>query len=341
MASVIKNKNGRKGWIISYYDFRGDRKRKVVQCSKQEAEMIATEIESKKNRFLNGLDKEAGENYIFSKAINYYFSRTVKAEKTEARERRVYKPFMNFTGLMRIREIDQKLMIRYFQYRKEVDHLTDAGLGIEYRTLRAFFNFFVEQNHLSESPMKGLKPPKIKEKPIRFLTIREINNLLEVIDDENYRDLILMYIHTGARRLEILKNNFTWENVDFDDRSISLLGKGNKIRSIPMIDITYDILYRRKYIENHPIPFDLDYEAIFPRIKKYYKKANIQDANIHTLRKTFGSLLVQQEVNIYTVSKLMGHANVLVTEKHYAGILDKNLREGMGALSKLAINSSK
>ena len=218
---------------------------------------------------------------------------------------------------------------------------TEATLGLEFRTFRAFFNFFVEQNYLSESPMKRLKPPKVKEKPIRFLTIREINRLIEVIDDRNYRDLVLMYIYTGARRLEILKDSFTWDNVDFDDRSISLRGKGNKIRSLPMIDITYEILYRRKNIENRPYPFDLDYDAIFPRIKKYYKKANIKDANIHTLRKTFGSLLVQQEVNIFTVSKLMGHANVLVTEKHYAGILDRNLRDGINELSKLSISSNK
>ena len=341
MASIVENYKGRSGFIIDYIDFRGNRKRKVVQCSKREAEMIAAEIESKKNRFLLGLNKEAGENYIFSKAINFYFSRTDKADNTEIRERRVYKAFMKFTGIMRIREIDQQLIIRYFQYRREIDGLTDASLGLEFRTLRAFFNFFVEQNYLSESPMKRLKSPKVKDKPIRFLTIREINKLLEVIDDDNYSDLVLMYIHTGARRLEILKDIFTWENVDFDDRSISLLGKGNKIRSVPMIDITYEILYRRKNIENRPFPFDLDYEAIFPRIKRYYRKANIQNANIHTLRKTFGSLLIQQEVNIFTVSKLMGHSNVLVTEKHYAGILDKNLRAGINELSKLSITNTK
>ena len=121
MATVLKNYKGRSGYIISYYDYRGNRKRKVVQCSKQEAEMVAAEIESKKNRFLLGIDKEAGENYIFSKAINFYFSRNHKAENTEDRERRVYKAFMEYTGVIRIREIDQKLMINYFEQRKEVD----------------------------------------------------------------------------------------------------------------------------------------------------------------------------------------------------------------------------
>ena len=337
MASVSKNYKGRPGYIISYYDYRGNRKRKVVNCSKKEADMIATEIESKKNRFILGIDKEAGENFAFPKAVNFYFSRNHKADNTEDRERRVYKAFMNYAGMVRIREIDQKHMMNYFLHRKEVDGITEATLGLEFRTFRAFFNFFVEQNYLSVSPMKGLKSPKVKDKPIRFLSITEINNLIDVIDDNNYRDLILMYINTGARRLEILKNNFTWDDIDFENRSITLHGKGNKVRTIPLVDIAYEILNRRKNIENRQYPFDLDYDAIFPRIKKYYKKANIKDANIHTLRKTFGSLLVQQEVNIFTVSKLMGHSNVLVTEKHYAGLSDKTLREAIIELDNLPI----
>ena len=328
MATIRINEKKRPGWIIDYYDFRGDRKRKVVQCTKQEAELIAKEIDTKKMRFQLGFDKTVGENLLFTKAIAHYFSRSAKAEKTEERERRVYKPFIKFMGNLRIRDINQSSILKFFKHRKENDKIADATLGIEYRTLRAFFNFFVENKFLAESPMKGLKPPKVKEKEIRFLTLKEINSLLSVIDDNNYRDLVLMYIYTGARRLEILKETFIWENVDFDNHSISILGKGNKIRIIPMTDITYEILYRRKHIENRSFPFDLHYEAIFPRIKKYYVKANIKNANIHTLRKTFGSLLVQQEVNIYTVSKLMGHSSVVVTEKHYASLIDKNLRAG-------------
>lgn len=185
--------------------------------------------------------------------------------------------------------------------------------------------------------MKKLKHPKVKTKEIRFLTVAEINSLIEVISSDNDRDLILMYIHTGARAVEILKNHFTWDNVDFESKSISLLGKGNKYRSVPMNRITYEILYRRKNIELHKIPFNYTYDMVYKRVVKYYSSANIHNACIHTLRKTFGSLMVQNDVSIYTVSKLMGHSNVLVTERHYAKLNDKSLRDGVKELSKLGI----
>ena len=77
---------------------------------------------------------------------------------------------------------------------------------------------------------------------------------------------------------------------------------------------------------------------VYKRIKKYYSTADIHDACIHTLRKTFGSLMVQSGVNIFTVSKLMGHSSVLVSERHYLKLDDKNLRGGVNELSKLGIN---
>ncbi|RKY56602.1 MAG: site-specific integrase, partial [Candidatus Neomarinimicrobiota bacterium] len=53
---------------------------------------------------------------------------------------------------------------------------------------------------------------------------------------------------------------------------------------------------------------------------------------IHVLRKTFGSTLCQKKLDIFTISKLLGHSSVRVTESHYADLLDKNLREGVELL---------
>jgi site-specific recombinase XerD len=69
-------------------------------------------------------------------------------------------------------------------------------------------------------------------------------------------------------------------------------------------------------------------------VKKYYKTANIENANIHTLRRTFGSIMVQQGVDIFTVSKLLGHSSVTVSEKHYADLLPSNLKAGVKVLEK-------
>lgn len=334
MAWVAKNKRGKNpnGWIVTYYDQNGFRHRKVLHCSKREAELVASEIESKITRVRMGFEKDYRENMLIPEAIKYFHSRRPKTDKTIDREYCVYKAFMKFTGPLRINNIDQPMVMEYLKYRKEKCHLSDAGLGLEYRTLKAFFNFLVDQNFISESPLRGIKSPSTHKKPIRFLTLEEIKRLLEVIEDPDIRDMVLMYINTGARAREIGKDVFTWANVDFKGRKINLFGKGNKYRTVPMNEVVFEILNRRKNIENRSVPFDTEYDYMYRRVKAGYLKAGIKNAQVHTLRKTFGSLLVQNGVNIYTVSKLMGHTSVTVTEKHYAGLLDENLRNGVQQL---------
>lgn len=57
--------------------------------------------------------------------------------------------------------------------------------------------------------------------------------------------------------------------------------------------------------------------------------AKINDADVHTLRRTFGSKLIEQGVDILTVSKLLGHSSVSVTQNHYIHLLDDHLAEGI------------
>jgi site-specific recombinase XerD len=333
MASVSKNRNGRPGFIISYYALNGTRKRKIVHCSRREAEMIAQEIEAKKSRIRLGFEKEFQENILLMDAKKYYHQHTERSPKTINREEKVFKVLDEYLGTVRIRQVNSAMISSYFKKRKSSDKLADATLGLEFRTLRAFFNYMVRHNFLEESPMSKMKHPTVRDKKIRFLSEDEIYRLLGKIDDQNYTDLVLMYLYTGARREEILKDKFTWDNVDFIERNITIIGKGNKLRVVPINDLVYEILYRRRNIEHRTVPFEHNYEYLFKKIAKYYQAANIKNANVHTLRKTFGSILVQKGVDIFTVSKLMGHSSVRVTEKHYAELLDKNLRDGVDKLN--------
>jgi len=99
----------------------------------------------------------------------------------------------------------------------------------------------------------------------------------------------------------------------------------------------YDILYKRRFKGQHAVPFDFSYGYMYKHIKKYLNMANIPDGTVHALRRTFGSKLVQQGIDIYVVSKLLGHSLIKVTESHYIHLLDSNLKEGMEVLYYLHI----
>ena len=54
----------------------------------------------------------------------------------------------------------------------------------------------------------------------------------------------------------------------------------------------------------------------YKNIIKLYRKANVKEANLHTLRHTFASQLVMAGVDIRTVQQLLGHSTVTMTEKY-------------------------
>ena len=58
-----------------------------------------------------------------------------------------------------------------------------------------------------------------------------------------------------------------------------------------------------------------------------YPLAGIFEDDLHTLRKTAGALLIQADVDIYLVSKFLGHSSVTATERHYVDLLKQDYQD--------------
>ena len=127
----------------------------------------------------------------------------------------------------------------------------------------------------------------------------------------------------------------TWDNVDVHNRQIRVQGKGKRKRYIPMNATLFGILEGLQK-DGYKLPFEYKPDYVTRRMQKYYQEVGIEDANLHSLRKTFGSLLLQYgNVDLYTVSKLLGHSSVTTTEKYYVDLLDENYRSSVGAVEDI------
>jgi integrase len=62
--------------------------------------------------------------------------------------------------------------------------------------------------------------------------------------------------------------------------------------------------------------------------------------NIHDLRQTFATRVAQVGVDIYAVSKLLGHEDVSTTARHYAHHSTESLRLGVDVLDSVCYNSA-
>jgi len=322
-------------WISDYLDENGIRRRRRLHCTKSVAEtkhgLILNEIEKRKMGLSNG------DNYITIKELfkKYILASEVDAKSplTIERIRNVSDVFLRIIGSKTLmfeitsEHIENFKQIRLSEKTPKKTYLTKSGLNVELRHLKALFNWAVKRGLLNHSPFIGVDMIKVEIKPVRFLTNDELTDLfiqLNLANDIDTVELFTFYLQTGARRSEALPPKFTWNNVDFNTRLILLNGKFGKRRTLPLSSSLYEILLSRKSYKH---PFDFTVYHASNMAEKYFKLANIENASLHTLRKTCGSILVQQGLDIYRVSKWLGHSSVAVTEKHYIDLLQSEYQD--------------
>lgn len=188
---------------------------------------------------------------------------------------------------------------------------------------------------LSNNPGQSIGVLNQKPHKIRFLNDNEVERVLSVIKQDVNTDfyyLVEAYLKTGARRKELLPPSFNWDSIDFFDKKVLFKGiKKTDDRWIPFHDTLNDILLIiKKTGATYPFNYTRDY--VTHKIQIYYKLAGIKGANLNSLRKTFGSRLLQKGISIFMVSKLLGHKSVKTTEKYYADYLGEDYRSATETL---------
>lgn len=221
-------------------------------------------------------------------------------------------------------------MIQEF-VRKE-DELAKSSSTIlrRYSFLKNYMQFLINEGLLKEELPQFEKPKSAKRLPF-VLSSQEIDDLLEAPDitkENGFRDramLEVMYA-TGLRVSELLSLKF--ENVNLKNGLITVYGKGNKQRTIPIS--TFAMEYLRKYIDgprrrnkgskSQYIFLNRDGEPIsrnyfFMQIKRYAKAKNVDPSvSPHTLRHCFATHLLENGASLRAVQEMLGHTKIATTQ---------------------------
>ena len=142
--------------------------------------------------------------------------------------------------------------------------------------------------------------------------------------------------------------NLKWSSISFNDGLISVVSdasfttKNKKTRTIPFNNILSEILRDRlpKVIDisKEIYVFNIKGKMINPdyiskSFKKAVKEAKLNnDYHFHLLRASFISNLAKRNVPLIAIQKLVGHANIRITEKHYLTVQNELLTQAMQAL---------
>lgn len=173
---------------------------------------------------------------------------------------------------------------------------------------------------------KTLKIHGKYEKRDRVLTPDEQRKLLAVLSVQ-FQRFVLFLLGSGLRLGELRQVNES-ADLDFPKRWVQVTrktrGLDKKVQKVPLIDpLLLDIL--QEQLADCGELWHQNASGLRRRLAQASKKADIPHLSPHALRHTFATRYLQGGGDIYVLSKILGHANVGVTEKVYAHLLTEDL----------------
>ncbi len=148
----------------------------------------------------------------------------------------------------------------------------------------------------------------------RVFNADELSLILNDIQPYQFQLFVRFAYYTGTRQGEI--RCLTDANI----KNVYVIGKSG-MRQIKITAQAQTVLSEADEL------WDYSKNYICSKFKENMQRLEIPDARFHDLRRTFGYNLIKQGMPIYQVSKLLGHASVITTEKHYAPLLATDVEE--------------
>ena len=227
-------------------------------------------------------------------------------------------------------------------YRKPVGNIT---INNYLRNLSPFFTWLVDIEYISKSPMRKVKALPQERKAKEYLEDEEVRKLLNNMDTSyfsEYRDMICMMImlDSGTRLGETL--SIEMHQIDLINRTIQLPAEKTKGRTARTVffsrktekELRRWLQFKDRYCESDyafPVKYSGEmltvprYEANF---RRYLERSGItKHISPHTLRNNFAKRCLMAGMDIYTLSRILGHSSVTVTEQAYLDVKDEDLKK--------------
>lgn len=199
--------------------------------------------------------------------------------------------------------------------------------------LKSFFNYLVFEEYRESNPMELIESPKIGRKLPDTLSVEEIDLIIAQIDlgkpeGERNRAIIETLYGCGLRVSELI--TLKKSSLFFDEGYISVTGKGDKQRFVPIGETTqkYIEIYTTE-IRNH-IDIKKGHEdtlflnrrgkqltraMIFTIVKRLVEKAGIhKQVSPHTFRHSFATHLLENGADLRAIQLMLGHESITTTE---------------------------
>lgn len=295
------------------------------------------------NKFDIIVDDVINRNENYEKENEEIFQKYLKASTLEGKSQRTlnyyeesYRNLMDFC-CKHISEVTTQDIRNYLSFKQKQHNCSNATLDNNRRNLSTVFRWFHEEGYIAKNPVIKIGKIKDRKKVKKPFTPREIELLRNEFNrypNTRLRDLAMfeLLLSSGIRVGELCGLNQS--DVDLDNCSMIVLGKGNKQRE------AYFNVKTQTALEEYLNSRTDDNPALFVSFKKPYRRLGINGVerrmrvagrNVgvkthpHKFRRTMATTLLNKGVPIEQVQILLGH-NKLDTTTIYAQVDDEQLR---------------
>jgi integrase/recombinase XerD len=265
--------------------------------------------------------------------------------KTMKNKRQEYKQLSHFllhkraiTELENITTHDLKAYLRS----KQKEGLQPQSIVAMFKMIRAFFSWCEKEEYLKENIAKKVENPKVPKKVLNGFDGKEVQTMIDAFSFKNYLEtrnkaIIAMLADCGLRAMEI--RGLQSENVK--ETTILVNGKGNKERivfispALKRILIKYDRLkkqyFQDKDTTNHYFlsytGTGISHVALDNVIKEAGKRAGVKGKRVspHTFRHFYAVQSLSAGIDVYSLSRLLGHGDISVTQRYLHSLSNDEL----------------
>ena len=285
--------------------------------------------------------------------INYlrfekrYSAHTIRSYKDDL------EAFMAYVGRefggLELKEVSPAVVRSWLASMKD-EGLSSRSLNRKISSLRSFYKYQLKNGVVETSPMGAIISPKMSKRLPVFVEQKEMAILFDEVafpdDWGGWTDRLVLAIlyYTGMRLSELV--GLREGHVDSGNRTVKVLGKGNKERVIPVNEVLMAAI--RVYCEKKSElgaaespgrpkgVVDREFLLVNGAGKKLYPKyvyrvvrrylaqvTTIEQKSPHVLRHTFATHLMNAGAGLTPVKELLGHASLAATQVYTHNTIEK------------------
>jgi len=209
--------------------------------------------------------------------------------------------------------------------------LEPSSISNNLSSFKTFYNYYIKIGKISDNPIDALDTPKLIKKLPTYLTVNEIDKLLDIdikdaFSSRNKSILELMY-SSGLRISELI--NLEFKNIDLNECIIRIIGKGSKERIVPINDIAIHYLklyvkdYRKFLVKNEQNNYlylnnhgkKMTRQGVYKMIKKLVIEKGIKkDVSPHTIRHSIATHMLENGADLRIIQEFLGHSDIGTTQ---------------------------